>query len=470
MPHFWQKDKARCHENLPTPETGFGRVLKAFVCARLCVRYLITASTACYLSIFCVTSILGEVTSKKTHFSGERIMSLDLFNTSGCPIEKQAFTWKELAGRTISKLNDDAFTRVRVILMNGIESESVRFQHSCARMNKELQLALAKVRRIEHHQQTMVNWLLGADHSPLETTIGFEQVAIEVTASVAQSEPDPYLAQVYRFGLLEDFDHMYRYSALLDRLEGKDANNILQSYTDILPGRPTALEHRAPEDDLRNHYDRKTASPLTKMNALTIMAGEHQTHDYYMTVGPQFADPVARQLYAEIASIEEQHVTQYESIIDPSETWLEKWLLHEATEVYNYYSCVEFESNQHVKAIWERFLDYELGQLQFVSELYKTIERRDPAEVLPQTLPAPIQYRSQREFVRKVLASEVDLRADGPNFVTRDKEPARSRMQREHLNRDGSPSEVIAASYRWQPGTELADPKVSSQVSFLKGA
>ena len=32
---------------------------------------------------------------------------------------------------------------------------------------------------------------------------------------------------------------MYRYFALLDRLEGKDANDILQSYTDM-PGRPTS--------------------------------------------------------------------------------------------------------------------------------------------------------------------------------------------------------------------------------------
>jgi hypothetical protein len=26
-----------------------------------------------------------------------------------------------------------------------------------------------------------------------------------------------------------DFDHLYRYSALLDRLEGKDANNITRA-------------------------------------------------------------------------------------------------------------------------------------------------------------------------------------------------------------------------------------------------
>jgi hypothetical protein len=105
------------------------------------------------------------------------------------PLDKQTFTWKELAQRPYSKL-DDAFTRVRVILMNGMESEALRFSQACARMNQEVQLALARVRRIEQHQQTLVNWLNPADQSPLETTIGFEQVAIEVAASVAKSEPD----------------------------------------------------------------------------------------------------------------------------------------------------------------------------------------------------------------------------------------------------------------------------------------
>ncbi|HLS87044.1 MAG TPA: hypothetical protein VK043_12180, partial [Burkholderiales bacterium] len=339
-------------------------------------------------------------------------MAFSLLREKGVALDKQKFTWKELVQPPISKLDDDAFTRVRVILMNGIEEEAKRFQHSFARMcpDPTLREHLARVRRKELHQQTLVNWLLGADHSTLETTIGYEQVAIEVTAAIAQQEPDPYLSQVYRFGLLEDFDHMYRYSALMDRLEGRDANNILQSYTDILPGRPTREEHRSPEDELRRHYDRTRADPLSKMNALTILSGEQQTHNFYMNVGPTYADPVARQLYAEIASIEEQHITHYESIIDPNETWLEKWLLHEANEAYNYYSCVQSERNPRIKAIWERFLDYELGHLAVVTELFKQHERRDPAEVLPEALPAPIPYRSQREFVRSVLEKEVDLR------------------------------------------------------------
>jgi rubrerythrin len=385
-------------------------------------------------------------------------MALDLLKDKGMPLEQQRFTWKELVQPPYSKLDDDAFTRVRVILMNGIESEALRFGHACARMNGDLQLALARVRRVEQHQQTLVNWLNPADQSPLETTIGFEQVAIEVTASVAESEPDPYLAQVYRFGLLEDFDHMYRYAALMDRVEGKDANALVQSYSDILPGRPTSLEHRDPSDDLRNPYQRTQAALMTKLHALMIMAGEHQTHDYYMTIGPTFADPIARQLYAEIASIEEQHVTQYESIIDPQETWLEKWLLHEATEVYNYFSCVEYENNSRIKGIWERFLDYELGHLRFVADLFEKTEKRDAAEVLSGPLPKPIRYDSHREFVRQTLRTEVNLSAVDSQFVDRSQETEHTRNYRNHMNSEGSPSETVAASYIWTPGTELAAP------------
>ncbi len=388
-------------------------------------------------------------------------MGLDLWNEKGTPLEQQELDWYEMVGTPFSKLDDDAFTRVRVILMNGIESEALRFQHACGRMNRDLQLPLARVRRIEQHQQTAVNWLNPPDQSVLETTIGFEQVAIEVTASIAEKEPDEYLAQVYRFGLLEDFDHMYRYAALMDRVEGKDPSNLVQGYTDILPGRPTSLEHRAPEDDLRNHYDRRNASPLSKMHAYTLVAGEYQTHDYYMTVGPTYADPTGRRLYAEIASIEEQHVTQYESIIDPTESWLEKWLLHEANEVYNYYSCYESETNARIKDLWERFCAFELGQLHFVAELFRQKEKRDPKEVLPGSLPEPIEYRSHREFVRRVLRDEVGLTAVGPSFVPMVDVPAdqASSKKRAFLNRSGSPSEIVAAGYVWRPGTELAKKK-----------
>jgi hypothetical protein len=397
----------------------------------------------------------------------EGSVTIDLLKDRGTPLDQQRFTWKELVGPTYSKLDDDAFTRVRVILMNGIETDQLRFGHACARMNRELQRDLARLRRAEQHQATMVNWLNPADQPPLETTIGYEQVAIEVTAALALAEPDPYLAQVYRFGLLEDFDHMYRYAALMDRVEGKDPNNLLQSYTDILPGRPTWLEHRHPDDEIREHYDRRTADLRTKLHAYTLVAAEFQTHDFYMNVGPMYPDPIGRQLYAEIASIEEQHVTQYESIIDAGETWLEKLLLMQATEVYNYYSCVKSERNPRVKAIWERFLDYELGHVRFVADLFENIERRDASSVLSSKIPEAIDFVSHRDFVRDTLRKEVDLTAVGPDFVPRAQEAADSpsNLYRKQMNSEGAAAELVSAGYEWRPGTELTHKNPRTDVA-----
>ncbi|WP_395141678.1 hypothetical protein [Schlegelella aquatica] len=380
---------------------------------------------------------------------------INFFDSKGCPLDQQRFTWKDLNPKPISKLDDDAFTRVRVILLNGLELDALRLKHLIARFNGELRVPLAEVRRVEQHQATVINWLLGADHSPIETTIAYEQVAIEVTAAVSQNGPDPYLAQAYRFGLLEDFDHLYRYSALLDRLEGKDANNILQGYTDILPGRPTLLEHRAPVDDVRTPYDRTTAALLSKIHAALITAAEYQTHDYYMNIGPLFADPVARELYAEVASIEEQHVTQYGSLEDPNESFLEKWLIHEATEVYVYHACVDQESHPRIKALWERFLDYELGHLHLVARLFENIERRDASQILTEVEPT-MPFKSQRAFVREVLEREVGYRAIGPQFTMDGAESEATLAYRQQLNSQGSPSQAVAAGYRWTPGTELA--------------
>jgi hypothetical protein len=61
---------------------------------------------------------------------------------------------------------------------------------------------------------------------------------------------------------------------------------IIQSYTDIVPGRPAELEHRYPVDDVRLPYDRTNAATVTKLNSLTLVSPEHQVHDYYMNIGP----------------------------------------------------------------------------------------------------------------------------------------------------------------------------------------
>jgi hypothetical protein len=134
----------------------------------------------------------------------------------------------------------------------------------------------------------------------------------------------------------------------------------------------------------------------------------------------------------------------------------------EACEVWNYAGCAAQESNPRVKALWEHFLDYELGHFQLALQLFKDIERRDPAEVLGDgTLPRFIEFRSQREFIRKVVESETQMRKKGTAFVDEADEGKSSHDYRQAVNAAGSPSETVSATYTWMPGTELMREEIS---------
>ncbi|WP_322114303.1 hypothetical protein [Aquabacterium sp. A7-Y] len=59
-------------------------------------------------------------------------MALTLFDDRGCSLDQQRFTWRDMVQTPISKPDDDAYPRVRIILMNGLEVEALRFSHTCA--------------------------------------------------------------------------------------------------------------------------------------------------------------------------------------------------------------------------------------------------------------------------------------------------------------------------------------------------
>ena len=127
----------------------------------------------------------------------------------------------------------------------------------------------------------------------------------------------------------------------------------------------------------------------------------------------------------EIKDVEEEHVTMYESLIDPSETMFEKLLLHEFTEVCNYYTCYEDEVDEEIKKYWEIFLDIELGHLQLAADIFKKYEKRDPEEIIGNEIVIPCRFKSQKAYVQKVLEKEIDKRLapDGEYYKSMDDIP-----------------------------------------------
>ena len=381
-------------------------------------------------------------------------MGFNPLDEKGIPLDQQLRTWSELNVEPYRPLDVDPYTRARVIAMNGIEVESIMFSHQFNRHtdDADLKAALARVRYVEQQQQTAVSWLIPAQESTLEVVLGYEQLATDITAYIARMEPDPYLTQVYQFGLLEDFDHLYRYANLYELTEGKKAQAVVDYITEVMPGRPTAQHHRDNADHNRLHFDQHTVDPLSRMHAMTITALEQQTMNYYMNVGNRFVEPVARALYAEIAQVEEEHVTQYESLIDPATSWLENLLHHEYNECYMYWSFSQDESDARIRAIWDLHLAMEITHLQEAARLLERYEGRSAAEVLPPEMPEPQRMQPNKEYIRSVIADQVDLTAFGTGFVR--EWPDRYLRQMEAVNGEQPPSEEVVERNRAAQGRD----------------
>jgi hypothetical protein len=379
------------------------------------------------------------------------MMAFNPLEHRGIPLDQQLRNWSELNVEPYDK-DVDPYTRCRVITLNGIEVESILFSHQFARHtdDPDLKRLLAMTRRVEQQQQRAVNWLIPGDETTLEVTAGYEQVAIDLTAWVARSEPDPYLRQAYEFGVLEDFDHLYRYCNLLEIIEGRSAEHIIGRCTEVMPGRPTIAQHRHPHDDVRRHYDKHTVDPRSRLHALTVMSAEQQTMNFYMTIGNRYTEPIARALYAEIATIEEQHVTHYESLIDPLETWFEQLVMHEYNECYLYWSFMQQETDPRIKAIWELHLNMETEQLRLACEQLRRHEGKDPEEFLPNALPEPVRFQENKAWLRKTIAEQVDLTTLGTEFVRREQLPADApyHAYQERVHAEGVPSEQVIEDSR----------------------
>jgi hypothetical protein len=382
-------------------------------------------------------------------------MSFNPLEQEGIPVEKQLRSWSEQNVQPYDKDSVDAYTRCRVILMNGTELESILFSHQFARHTDvaEIKEALALARRCDQQQQTAVAGLVPGDESTLELTLGYEQEAVDLTAWLARNEPDPYVRQTLDFGLLEDFDHLYRYANLYEMLEGKKAESIVDGLTEVMPGRPTIQEHRHPFDDVRRHIEGHSSHPQTKLNALTIVAAEQAVMNFYMQMANRYMEPIARGLYAEIKEIEEQHVTQYESLLDPAMTWFENLAWHKYNEVYLYNSMMEQESDARIRALWELHCNMEITHLQDAVDMMRRYEGREPEEIgLPTSLPVPVTFESNKDYVRKVLASQVDMTTERTEYGA--DAHSRYKAYQGAVNDGMVPTEAVIDQHREQFGQE----------------
>ena len=336
-------------------------------------------------------------------------------------IDKYYISLNTIYPKPYKKDETSPYTKTRVILMNGTEYESVWFLHQFARHcdNDEIKNMIAVVRTQEQQQQKLIACLKPLNESILETTVGYEQLAIDLTATLAQNDTDQGNIDALNFALLEDFDHLYRFSNLmmLD-VKNADPKKLVGGFTEITPGRPTIAHHRYPKDNVKRAMNANKSDLYSKLVASIITAAEQQTMNYYMNISQWYKNDLGRQLYAEIGLVEEEHVTQYESLKDPTCTWLEQWVLHEYTEAYLYFSAYNEEKDPYIKKIWFEFYEMECAHLKVACDLLKKYEKTPYLKVIGNgEFPKLLTLGTNKEYVRKVLERTILLTGDRQKYI-----------------------------------------------------
>ena len=412
------------------------------------------------------------------------------FEEKAKDIDKTYKNWKSINVKPYDKETVDPYTRVRVILMNGTEFEAIwntaRWTRHCA--NNEVRRGMALLRRGEQQQQKRIASLKPRNESMLEHTIGYEQLAVDLTAILAQREKNSYVKKQLDFALLEDFDHLYRYADLLDFERGIHAEKLVGRYTEIMPGRPTVSEARHPGDDVNFYINNYLNDPITRLNIGIIPAAEQQTMNYYLNIANLYESELGRKLYSEIAMIEEQHVTGYGCLSDPSVDMFECMVMHEYTECYLYWSCYNDEKDVRIKELWLMHFEEELSHLKFAAQMMEKYSGKVWQQLFPEggEFPQLLNFAPQKEYIREVLKS-VRLTGQSEGFEDVDNLPSNYRFFSYNRTVQGNVKSLASHAviektikkfgkdYRFEekahPIRALSDQKsVNADVARIKGA
>jgi hypothetical protein len=322
----------------------------------------------------------------------------------GIPLDRQTGDWRELTVTGIDPEQVEPYTRCRIVAMSGIENAAVRFDRQAGRLatDPELRGRFELLRSVEARQRHTVAGLLAQPRTVLETALTYEEAAVDLDSWLARMEPDQPRRQVYECDALEDFQHVYRYAELLDGVQRRRPSHLVDEVAEMLPDRS---EEPQPGEDAANE---PSSHPLSMLNAITMLAIEQQTADFYDSVDADVLEPPVRPVYRELSWAEREQVERHQALVDPGPSPWEQLVAREYNECRLYYAFLDQESDRRIRAVWELNLQMELAHLRLAGELLRRFDGREPAEVVGAGLPDPPGFDANRLFLRRLLATHLD--------------------------------------------------------------
>jgi hypothetical protein len=368
------------------------------------------------------------------------------YDTQRIPLTEQVTNWEERVRHPYDRASAHPFTRCRVLLLAGQEGQTDLMLSDLLAETGDgaLRGILALLRRVESEQSITLASLIPPAQTVLETTIFYEQMVVELGTALAALEPDLYAREILEYVLLDDLDHLNLFSLLSAIIEGGDARRLTGGLTSLAPGRPTSAQHLHPLDTLRRPAGLDIQS---RLNSATITAAEQAKYLYYKGHATAYGDAQARRLYAEIAEVEEQHLSALESDAAPAGSALERNCLAQVAEAYNYYSAWHVEIDRRLAEIYERFYRQELEHIQVLAAALQRVEGRDLRDLVPDEIGPLLVLQPDHFYLGSLRRDQAELRPFNEALLPRMTLPPEWASYRyaTRVNGESSPSRDLLA-------------------------
>ena len=155
-----------------------------------------------------------------------------------------------------------------------------------------------------------------------------------------------------------------------------EANNANISMEHSVASMHQLAENASTIEDLLNGIIQKVDTVNAQIGQIAT-AAEQQTMNFYMNVCNLYPSDMGRRLYQEIGMVEEEHVTQYGSLLNTTLTFLENLVMHMYTTCYLYYSAMKDEIDKSIYCVWEKCFFQSVADLQESAKLLKKYENKD---------------------------------------------------------------------------------------------
>ena len=331
------------------------------------------------------------------------------------PALEQGFMPLWEIGQAIPRPDEDPYARCWLHLLFGTEMEAhSRLIAAIPRAKKEeTRRGLALISRAEAFQQASLAKHREPSFSICGDALIYSLLTIDLCAVLAQRAAPGRMRDALQFLQPEMTDELYRLSNLMMLLEKEQAQQVIASFEEILPGRPCIAAHRHPYDCVVSPL--ASESPLEALSPLLMLSALKVKQASWLAAAGKIQDPLAKDLFAELSLLSDGQITLFSSLL-PGGTPLQQAYAFQYAEVYLYHSLGQDQENGSFRQFLMEQRDLEISHLQ---KLHRLIQEEESVFLPCPDLPLPLKLGPNKGYIRDMM-HQVGLTwmRDGPAPVS----------------------------------------------------